>query len=839
MEQLVHLRLKSIYKAFKQSSSSAELPTSTSISTLETHDLPPVATAKATKATTETTATSLTQHGDESFERETAKAEAAAAALLAELDQEEEHAKSRKSKKKRKKERQKQAKKTAEEGEEDSPTEKPAARRSDDTMTTTTNPEEQQQTDKEDSTPPPPPTTAAEVSEEEDPLEQELWDCVADSDIGGVETLLLTIKGVPGRAVLRKNAKKALKKLRQASESAKVKDSSSAAAIAPTIDTTATSDLLSVVSMTHKSPRSECVLRLAPIVVGWVIGKGGQRIRDLMEESGGAKIWIDRRHEPRLAHVSGSRASVETAVRLIQNLVQTESAETAGESSSLSPSAAVSDEQQQYRRTSPHERQQHRRAAGDVKHIMTCDARFVPLLIGRRGWTIKHIQDSSLAWVDIDQSVTPRKITISGKQEHVDIAVGMVRDILSYPEAQLQGSSHSTENTNHEGGGKAHGTRKVDVPETKMEAHEKKTPTAPPPTEPVQSLESNNPPRKHPSPPSSLIMTTDAKSTVSASSSLSSTPEQPSNAAAKSNGYVHVSPTNMLPPMQGPYSAASAELQASSIEPNPRGQAPMAPFPGFSTTESSNQDQYLRTAAAAPMNKSLLPSGTLGTSQTAPAGQRGEGFVAPTRSFGEGPAMYPPPQAPPKPFVPPHAGLQSSSNHTLSSSQHHNSTIAGGLWEQQPSFPSAAPTTRQRRTARKDEGFRLDAAVDFLQHSREAQGTTTTTTSQMPESTISKILPAAGVDSGIAGRDDSVMVDSLFGPTTKGSVVSGSPLLSGLRGLSLGSEKNPLWGSSAEATAGERFTEASPSSLFSEVVPPTSSFATSEPPSHSRFAWGE
>merc|ERR1719162_1821537 len=72
--------------------------------------------------------------------------------------------------------------------------------------------------------------------------------------------------------------------------------------------------------------------------------------------------------------------------------------------------------------------------------IVACEARFVPLLIGKRGWTIKHIQDDSGARVDINQTVTPRQVRISGSKKNVDKAVTMVRDVLSYPHAQLQSS---------------------------------------------------------------------------------------------------------------------------------------------------------------------------------------------------------------------------------------------------------------------------------------------------------------------------------------------------------------------------------------------------------------
>jgi hypothetical protein len=65
-------------------------------------------------------------------------------------------------------------------------------------------------------------------------------------------------------------------------------------------------------------------MHMSPLLVGWVIGKGGQRIRDMMEESG-AKIWIDQESmsadEARVVYVSGKRSSVDAAVKMVKDLV--------------------------------------------------------------------------------------------------------------------------------------------------------------------------------------------------------------------------------------------------------------------------------------------------------------------------------------------------------------------------------------------------------------------------------------------------------------------------------------------------------------------------------------
>ena len=76
-----------------------------------------------------------------------------------------------------------------------------------------------------------------------------------------------------------------------------------------------------------------------------------------------------------------------------------------------------------------------------VVNEISCEHRFVPLLIRRCGWTVKNIQDTSGARVDIDQTVNPRKIIISGEAAQVEKALRLVQEVLSYPHAQLHHGS--------------------------------------------------------------------------------------------------------------------------------------------------------------------------------------------------------------------------------------------------------------------------------------------------------------------------------------------------------------------------------------------------------------
>ena len=398
-------------------------------------------------------------------------------------------------------------------------------------------------------------------------VENRLANSIKMSDVEGIEKVLAELKGVPGRAALRKNAKKAVKRIKgeQAAveEALKLekeqKEINTAAyslgtsranepcdaQASTTVDTRSSykppEPLLKLVSNTHRvqstsggPSRSECVMHMAPSVVGWVIGKGGQRIRDLMEDSG-AKVWIDQNSmgpkDMRIVYVSGTKKSIDMAVRTIKDLVAkapvggttqsvssvpsvpnnfavNDAGSVASARSSLTstPVSIVQNFTQQapsmtpkpqvfeskkdstvddvlvssprIKKQSVHlsttavplsptrfvpvpppgmenilgssepnaqapsvgnrtiEEQQNERTSKAV-HELTCEPRFVPLLIGRRGWTVKNIQDTSGARVDIDQNVNPRRIIISGEVDQVHKAVRLVRDVLKYPHAQL------------------------------------------------------------------------------------------------------------------------------------------------------------------------------------------------------------------------------------------------------------------------------------------------------------------------------------------------------------------------------------------------------------------
>jgi hypothetical protein len=444
------------------------------------------------------------------------------------------------------------------------------------------------------------------IEDHADPFERRLYECVEVCDVDGIEGILFELKGVPGRASLRKNAKKALKRLRAPATMATEDEEQAlkeASASSSQMDAAARGpvELLKLVS-DNKIPgkqlhRAECVMQMSPIVVGWVIGKGGQRIRDLMEESG-AKVWIDQEKakpdEARNVYISGERKSVDQAVRMVREIVSKAPIEGA---SKYAPDALLSDEGVE-ERSSPADNPQEAVARTTIalpsakvpstlfsateippskpsppilstttpvlpliatqassflenddsddkfEHVMTCEARFVPLLIGKRGWAIKDIQDKSGARVDIDQTVTPRQIRISGPKASVDKAIPMVRDVLSYPHAQPQPGADMDDGVDQ-----LLGVAAI------LQNHE------------ASPARAQTEIRPHTPPPYSYITTGDTKSAISVSSSLSSTPE-PSMASSSAKGIpAHLATGQLIPPLEQYSTPSSAQMHGQSPSP--------------------------------------------------------------------------------------------------------------------------------------------------------------------------------------------------------------------------------------------------------------------------------
>ena len=773
-----------------------------------------------------------------------------------------------------------------------------------------------------------------EVTEGADQLEKDLCNLVEAEDIEGLENLMESIKGVPGRAVLRKNAKKALKKLRPASTPEQVADVNTAnpvpnipansIALQPTrtvVQRVLTPDLpsapsdpngyLQVLSYVHNKPasqcatpgsqhvnsaqsrsrsnslanasgplKSECMMHVRPLIVGWMIGKGGQRIRDLMEESG-ARIWIDqdsmRPSDPRILYISGARNNVDIAIGLLQSLVvkyqplpsphtrqpttpHSEMVVATSTGTGKGPSIPVTSDMPALplkQKIGPPTTSSVAATAklpsdGRSKQILSCDPRFVPLLIGRRGWTIKNIQDSTGAKVDIDQSSTPRKITISGLEENVDKAVRMVQDVLSYPHSQLHGVMGNVE----------HGVdgdfplsdEIIPVDQETTDIVHVSSQIQSEPNIPTQSIEiaSDIPPpllvsataNKAPghNPPSSLIMTGDAKSTISASSSLSSTPEP----LLLPGSHAQIPPIDLnqaIFPLQQSHDLFSSSdgLQQGTLN-RTIPQSPLhLPHPSMFQSQNGNSffgslDQnYHRMQPDNQQNAIVVPMPLhpqvnrptfLPDQSSAFFPMHGQTQMPPTQNhFGLG-----------------HLQSHSSLNEAARQNDPVMPTVGSGFWND-IGAPRQNPAHVGVNTISND-GFKLHAAaVDFLEHSQQVHINPKPSVGDINDVLGLSMPPSAGLEQTLSnsqdpllhfpkGRDDAEMVDSLFGPTLVAvpSSATADNLLSSLNGLSLRVDESSsgLWGGTDVLVHSDNLRAGEENTLFGGLVPQKS---------ESRFVW--
>jgi KH domain len=473
MEQLVHLRLKSIYKAFQHSSREND-----------------------NQRHLKRQATTLVKCKDQKKEidpiKANAKAELAAAELLAEIEQEQEESKKTSKKKGKKKKKGKDsvpaeassdvhgthtpiiqnASSKACVSEDQIGTQKIASdvqsiqldedfrkvldkKQLGDTEITASNSISRTNSsiDNKDSN-----------SLEKEIMQEQLVRLVNQEDTNGIEKMLETLKGIPGKGNLRKNAKKALKRLKDKEDP---------------------QSCLRIVTTKEKSAAtSETVFEIDSSTVGLLIGKGGQKIRGLMDQSG-AKIWIDQEsmepHHPRTVYVSGAKTSVAVALNMIQEIVKDNQSKEGASFSNAVHGHTVGKISQLKNATTEEFNE-------FITAEIPCDSCLVPLLIGSRGWNIKQIQDISGSKVDIDQSVIPCLIQVSGTLHAVQHAKNLINEVLHNPSSQPKTGTEGIEIFSDNG-------FLIDSP-------------------------------------SGYVMTVDVKSVVSASSSLSSTPE-PSMASSK------------------------------------------------------------------------------------------------------------------------------------------------------------------------------------------------------------------------------------------------------------------------------------------------------------------
>jgi rRNA processing protein Krr1/Pno1 len=148
-------------------------------------------------------------------------------------------------------------------------------------------------------------------------------------------------------------------------------------------------------------------------LVGRIIGKGGETIRDLQMRSG-CNIQIDQNFpegQARKISVQGAPQNVEVAKQLIHNVFNSGPQGTLS-MMGIAPIRGLPTD------NSP-----------TVTTIVDCPQAVVGKVIGKGGETIKLLQMSSGCRIQIDQNYPegmPRKITIQGPQAQVTNAIAMV-----------------------------------------------------------------------------------------------------------------------------------------------------------------------------------------------------------------------------------------------------------------------------------------------------------------------------------------------------------------------------------------------------------------------------
>jgi KH domain len=764
-----------------------------------------------------------------------------------------------------------------------------------------------------------------------DYLENELLNLIAKEDIDGLESLLESIKGIPGRAGIRKNAKKALKRLRLESAPQLIEEPNE-----PTIeeleyntipDAFANPDsngYLQIVSLTHNKPssqcatpgsqhgianamrsrpsnsggplKSECVMHVRPLIVGWMIGKGGQRIRDLMEESG-ARIWIDQdsmgSQDPRLLYISGSRKNVDIAMDLLSDLVskyqplssshvrqqattnpppEKVNIDTHAMDSNVSESADISPGPLTMKMGPSLSNRNGVGASGDVraKQVVFCDPRFVPLLIGKRGWTIKNIQDTTGAKVDIDQTVTPRRITVSGSEGSVEKAMRMVRDVLSYPHSQLHGSS--ADNTNMEtmtetvSASREHSNAEAifadvgQLEENLALATSQEAGSDLPLNAPLSAKISGH------SPPSSLIMTRDAKSTISASSSLSSTPEPtlPVSSTAKIP-QLDIGPATFSPEQgRTMFNAMGGDMPQGSGVPltplSPAGNAAMFLLQGANNVFDARDQSFPSMQPLNPVYANMNVGGSL--HHVSPNQQTRPTYLSEQQNmFLSQPNPQPLSMTDTDVFPPPQSvygathrlvGAQGSIQNSFLPNTNVTSGVGStGFWNgigTSHGFTQGGIGAAPSQHVSSADNFHLNAAVEFLEHSQQLHPKPLSTIGDanglmglsVPSTNLSNQSLQNNQDNLLSftrRQDDAQMVDSLFGPST--TPAGPSTMLSRLQGLSLNPNEasTGLWGSGdplVDSTL--RPLESAESLMFGSLSSP---HPPTERKSESRFLWGE
>jgi len=172
-----------------------------------------------------------------------------------------------------------------------------------------------------------------------------------------------------------------------------------------------------------------CTLKVPHELIGMLIGRGGETIKDLKKESG-ARIDIAKEADEegstdRQVHITGPPECVEFAKKMIEDML--------GKS-----------------RESREGKDGQRKSGGRVIKVPTD---MIGVLIGRGGETISKIQRESSARIEIhkdDREALDRQVTITGSADNIEKAIRAIDDVLDGAERAGKGSRRRRD---HDSGG--------------------------------------------------------------------------------------------------------------------------------------------------------------------------------------------------------------------------------------------------------------------------------------------------------------------------------------------------------------------------------------------------
>mmetsp|Transcript_27952 Transcript_27952/g.54458 ORF Transcript_27952/g.54458 Transcript_27952/m.54458 type:complete len:497 (-) Transcript_27952:456-1946(-) len=161
-------------------------------------------------------------------------------------------------------------------------------------------------------------------------------------------------------------------------------------------------------------------------LVGRVIGRGGETVRELQNKTG-CTVSIDQNFPhgvPRKITVSGPSSLIAAAKNMIHNVME------------MGPVALGDGIRRPPPSTSSYSGGAPKSFGGNADRIVKCEPHLVGKIIGRRGETVNELQARTGCKISIDQSMPqgePRNIQLFGTEDQCDKAQDLIRKIMANP----------------------------------------------------------------------------------------------------------------------------------------------------------------------------------------------------------------------------------------------------------------------------------------------------------------------------------------------------------------------------------------------------------------------